>query len=135
MTLQGYQFDKAKVTPEADAQLYSYLAQTSDNKVISGLTATATGLNVYVSAGKALVQGRLIENSQPMVSILKKDVFNNKRVSAKFTLVNTKNSVRVEFHIRTLAGSIAKNTIVEFEDFKVELGYPTIYTPAPEDYI
>ena len=64
MTLKGYQFDKAKVTPEADAQLYSYLAQSSDNKVISGLTATATGLNVYVAAGKALVQGRLIENTQ-----------------------------------------------------------------------
>ena len=66
MTLQGYQFDKAKVTPESDAQLYSYLAQSSDNKVISGLTATATGLNVYVSTGKALVQGRLIENGQQM---------------------------------------------------------------------
>ena len=66
MALQGYQFDKAKVTPEADAKLYSYLAQASDNKVISGLTATATGLNVYVSTGKALVQGRLIENSQQM---------------------------------------------------------------------
>ena len=66
MTLQGYQFDKAKVTPESDAQLYSYLAQSSDNKVISGMTATATGLNVYVSPGKALVQGRLIENSQQM---------------------------------------------------------------------
>ncbi len=64
MTLQGYQFDKAKVTPEADAALYSYLAQSSDNKVISGLTATATGLNVYVASGKALVQGRLIENTQ-----------------------------------------------------------------------
>ncbi len=64
MTLQGYQFDKAKVTPEADATLYSYLAQSSDNKVISGLTVTATGLNVYVAAGKALVQGRLIENGQ-----------------------------------------------------------------------
>ncbi|QIW57904.1 hypothetical protein GU334_02745 [Lactococcus raffinolactis] len=66
MTLQGYQFDKAKVTPEADAQLYSYLAQSSDNKVISGLTVTATGLNVYVASGKALVQGRLIENTQQM---------------------------------------------------------------------
>ena len=66
MTLQGYQFDKVKVTPESDAQLYSYLAQSSDNKVISGLTATATGLNVYVSTGKALVQGRLIENGQQM---------------------------------------------------------------------
>lgn len=66
MTLNGYQFDKAKVTPEADAQLYSYLAQGSDNKVISGLTATATGLNVYVAAGKALVQGRLVDNGQQM---------------------------------------------------------------------
>lgn len=66
MTLQGYQFDKSKVTPEADAQLYSYLAQASDNKVISGLTATATGLNVYVAAGKALVQGRLVDNGQQM---------------------------------------------------------------------
>ena len=64
MTLQGYQFDKSKVTPEADAQLYSYLAQSSDNKVISGLTATATGLNVYVAAGKALIQGRLVDNGQ-----------------------------------------------------------------------
>lgn len=64
MTLQGYQFDKAKVTPESDAKLYSYLAQSSDNKVISGLTGTATGLNIYVSSGKALVQGRLIENVQ-----------------------------------------------------------------------
>ena len=66
MTLQGYQFDKAKVTPEADAQLYSYLAQSSDNKVISGLTATATGLNVYIAEGKALVQGRLVDTSQQM---------------------------------------------------------------------
>jgi hypothetical protein len=41
--------------------------------------------------------------------------------------------VRVEFHIRTLTGNIAKNTIVEFEDFKVEFGYPTIYTPSPKD--
>ncbi|WP_413523120.1 hypothetical protein [Lactococcus raffinolactis] len=64
MTLQGYQFDKAKVTPESDAQLYSYLAQSSDNKVISGLTATAAGLNVYVASGKALVQGRLVEVTQ-----------------------------------------------------------------------
>ena len=64
MTLKGYQFDKAKVTPEADAQLYSYLAQGSDNKVISGLTATATGLNIYVASGKALVQGRLVEVTQ-----------------------------------------------------------------------
>ena len=64
MTLQGYQFDKAKVTPEADAQLYSYLAQGSDNKVISGMTATATVLNVYVASGKALAQGRLVEVTQ-----------------------------------------------------------------------
>lgn len=64
MTLNGYQFDKAKVTPEADAALYSYLSQSSDNKVISGMNATATGLNVYVASGKALVQGRLVEVTQ-----------------------------------------------------------------------
>ena len=64
MTLQGYQFDKAKVTPEADAALYSYLAKSSDNKVISGLTVSATGLNVYVASGKALAQGRLVEVTQ-----------------------------------------------------------------------
>ena len=64
MTLQGYQFDKEKVTPEADAALYSYLAKSSDNKVISGLTVSATGLNVYVASGKALAQGRLVEVTQ-----------------------------------------------------------------------
>ena len=64
MTIIGYQFDKSKVTPESDAALYSYLAQSSDNKVISGMTATATGLNVYLAAGKALVQGRFVEVTQ-----------------------------------------------------------------------
>lgn len=64
MTIQGYQFDKAKVTPEADAALYSYLAQGIDNKVINGLTATASGLNIYAATGKALVQGRLVAVTQ-----------------------------------------------------------------------
>ena len=64
MTLQGYQFDKAKVTPESDAQLYSYLAQGLDNKVIKGMTATASGLNLYIEPGKALVQGRFVEITQ-----------------------------------------------------------------------
>ena len=73
--------------------------------------------------------------SQPMIGLSKNDLLDNKRVSFKLKLENTENSVRVEWHIRTLAGSIVKNTIVEFEDLKVELGYPTIYTPAPEDYI
>ena len=61
MTLQGYQFDKSKVTPESDAALYSYLAQGGlDNKVASGMTATSAGLNIYVANGKALVQGRWV---------------------------------------------------------------------------
>ena len=65
MTLQGYQLDKAKVTPESDAALYSYLAQGGlDNKVASGMTATSTGLNIYVATGKALVQGRWIAIQQ-----------------------------------------------------------------------
>lgn len=73
--------------------------------------------------------------SQPMLYLSKNDLLDDRRVTIPFKLENTKNSVRVEFHIRTVSGSITQNTIIEFEDFKVELGYPTIYTPAPEDYI
>ena len=63
--IQGYQFDKSKVTPESDAALYSYLGQGGlDNNVASGMTATASGLNVYVATGKALVQGRWIAIQQ-----------------------------------------------------------------------
>lgn len=72
--------------------------------------------------------------SQPMLGLSKNDLLDNRRVTVPFKLGNTKNSVSVEFHIRTVSGNITKNTIIEFEDFKVELGYPTIYTPAPEDY-
>ena len=68
--------------------------------------------------------------SQPMVGLAKNELFGDRRVTIPFKLENTKNSVRVEFHIRTVSGSIPENTIVEFEDFKVELGYPTIYTPS-----
>ena len=64
MTIQGYQFDKMKVTPESDAALFSYLAQGLDNKVFKGLTATVSGLNVYIETGKALVQGRFVEVTQ-----------------------------------------------------------------------
>ena len=65
MTIIGYQFDKSKVTPESDAALYSYLGQGGlDNKVASGMTATASGLNIYVATGKALVQGRWIAIQQ-----------------------------------------------------------------------
>ena len=63
--IQGYQFDKSKVTPESDAALYSYLGQGGlDNNVASGMTATASGLNVYVATGKALVQGRWVAIQQ-----------------------------------------------------------------------
>lgn len=64
MTIQGYQFDKMKVTPESDAALFSYLAQGLDNKVFKGMTATVSGLNVYIETGKALVQGRFVEVTQ-----------------------------------------------------------------------
>ena len=64
MTIIGYQFDKSKVTPESDASLYSYLAQGLDNKVIKGMTATGSGLNLYIEPGKALVQGRFVEVTQ-----------------------------------------------------------------------
>ena len=104
-----------------------YFSFISKNPEVIQTEPFMTQLIAFDSSGNRI--------SQPMVSISKNDLLDNKRVSVKFTLVNTKNSVRVEFHIRTLAGSTPQNTIVEFEDFKVELGYPTVYTPAPEDYI
>lgn len=63
MTITGYQFDKMKVTPEADAMLYHALANRQ-NCVITGvgsdLSATATGLNVYLNPGASIVCGRLL---------------------------------------------------------------------------
>lgn len=64
MTIQGYQFDKMKVTTESDAALYSYLSQGLDNKILKGMTAAASGLNIYIETGKALVQGRFVEVTQ-----------------------------------------------------------------------
>lgn len=64
MAITGTTFDLMRVTPDKDALLYHALAQGND-KIITGykneLAVRATGLNVYVNTGAAIVQGRLIE--------------------------------------------------------------------------
>lgn len=74
MTLQGYQFDKCKVTPEADAALY-YQLNNKQNHVIAGykneMNVTSSGLNVYVDTGCALVMGRYCEiTNQEQLSVM-----------------------------------------------------------------
>ena len=74
MTIQGYQFDKCKVTPEADAALY-YQLNNKQNHVIAGykneMNVTSSGLNVYVETGCALVMGRYCEiTDQEQLSVM-----------------------------------------------------------------
>lgn len=74
MTIQGYQFDKCKVTPEADAALY-YQLNNKQNHVIAGykneMNVTSSGLNVYVDTGCALVMGRYCEiTNQEQLSVM-----------------------------------------------------------------
>lgn len=64
MTITGYQFDRMRVTPQNDALLYSHLSD-KQNRIVKGyrneLKVQASGLNVYVDTGAALIAGRLVE--------------------------------------------------------------------------
>ena len=66
--ITGYQFDRAKVPPLADATVYEYLG-SNQNTVIpnigDGMAVTADGLNLTIGTGKALICGRLVEIASP----------------------------------------------------------------------
>ncbi|MDT2705770.1 hypothetical protein [Enterococcus dispar] len=64
MTIQGYQFDKMKVTPEADSGLYNALNLKRNyvvKKYRNQMNVTSSGLNIYIDTGSAIVCGRHIE--------------------------------------------------------------------------
>lgn len=69
MGLKGYQFDRMKISPKADALLY-YSMLDGNDRIVKGykdeLKVVATGLNTYVSPGACVVQGRLIEIDEEM---------------------------------------------------------------------
>ena len=52
-----YQSDYMSVSPTADASVYSLIG----DQIIAGMTVTANATGVTVTAGKALLQGRLVE--------------------------------------------------------------------------
>lgn len=52
-----YQSDYMSVSPTADASVYSLIG----DRIITGMTVTANSTGVTVTAGKALLQGRLVE--------------------------------------------------------------------------
>lgn len=69
MGLKGYQFDRMKISPKADALLYHSMLDGND-RIVKGykdeLKVVATGLNTYVSPGACVVQGRMIEIDEEM---------------------------------------------------------------------
>lgn len=69
MAITGITFDRAKVTAAKDALLYHVLAQGNQG-ILPGygedLDVKASGLNVIVGTGLALMSGRLVENDAPV---------------------------------------------------------------------
>lgn len=68
--LQGFQFDKMQAYPTTDASLFSYLA--GDRSFIipnrgNELNVTTSELNITVNTGEALILGRQIKITEPMV--------------------------------------------------------------------
>lgn len=68
--LQGFQFDKMQAYPTTDASLFSYLA--GDRSFIipnrgNELNVTTSELNITVDTGEALIEGRQIKITEPMV--------------------------------------------------------------------
>ncbi|WP_329382721.1 hypothetical protein [Anaerofustis butyriciformans] len=68
--LQGFQFDKMQAYPTTDASLFSYLA--GDRSFIipnrgNELNVTTSELNITVDTGEALILGRQIKITEPMV--------------------------------------------------------------------
>ena len=69
MGLKGYTFDRMKISPKADALLYYFLGHEREAVVADfkdELKVVATGLNIYISPGACVVQGRLIEVDEEM---------------------------------------------------------------------
>lgn len=67
--ITGYTFDKMRVTPAADSIMYNTLTKNRDiwiNKYKGNLRPTASGLNVVVDTGAAIVKGRLVEVLEPI---------------------------------------------------------------------
>jgi hypothetical protein len=69
MTLLGYQFDKMRVSPEADALLYNHL-NGRNNGLVPGygdeLAVTVSGLTMTIASGAAIIGGRLVVIDAPM---------------------------------------------------------------------
>ncbi|MDT1959039.1 hypothetical protein MX629_11420 [Carnobacterium divergens] len=62
--MEGYTFDRMKVQAANDGALYNLLNKNKSYAVsdlLNGVEVSASGLNVYVDTGYALIQGRFIE--------------------------------------------------------------------------
>ena len=69
--LVGYQFDKMRIVPSADAKMYQLLASGVDPIGVTleyknRLTVTVSGSNITIDTGAAWVQGHLVEVTSPI---------------------------------------------------------------------
>lgn len=67
--ITGYTFDKMRVTPAADSLMYHHLNLKRDRWIQgykNNLKPTASGLNVIIDTGAAIVHGRLVEILEPI---------------------------------------------------------------------
>ncbi|EOD7435742.1 hypothetical protein ACJQ40_000174 [Enterococcus faecium] len=71
--VDGFQFDNVKISAENDAKLYNALANNRSYVIGNyeqGLSLSASGLNVTVGSGCAIVQGRMIYVKQEEILTL-----------------------------------------------------------------
>jgi hypothetical protein len=61
--LLGYQFDKQNVLPIMDAKTYDVLSG-GYNGVVEGYDITVAGMTVTIGLGRAIIKGRMIENTE-----------------------------------------------------------------------
>ena len=92
MGLIGYTFDRMNISPEADAWLYHSMLDSND-RIVKGykdeLIVVATGLNMYVSPGACVVQGRMIEIDEEMRLIVSANDTGYVCIVIDLTQVNT----------------------------------------------
>ncbi|MCM0582799.1 hypothetical protein H9L19_06860 [Weissella diestrammenae] len=128
MTIEGYQFDRAKVTAKADATLYDSLAGDQSH-ILKGfgdeMSVTSTGLNLTVGTGLALIQGRMVRITEPEAISIPANVSGYLSITIDLTKENestgtpgnydyvvTNNQVEVEFVTNIISGDLNNDEMI-----------------------
>ncbi|MBC2140753.1 hypothetical protein HCA89_00405 [Listeria innocua] len=128
MAVNGYQFDRSKVSAANDANLYDYL-NACTSKVLPNRgdeldIIVGTG-DVVIQTGTALIQGRLVEITEPLVITLPNAVDGYISITLDLTQINSSsgtpgqsdysvinNQLRVEFVTTLIQGDTLNNDLI-----------------------